>query len=395
MAPQCLTVLVPIRPGEDEGLRAALRAIGDDIKGQGTPASDGRPRIDFARSRRTHFARFAILDDPDRGPNRKRLLYGAVYDGTLAAHVAELVEITANPQGIWGRCEGYSNTTDFLTFISAHAHEPDAYYIAFRDETVHSIRQAMSSQPRDPGSLLVAGIRRVGRAVPIVWDVLQAIVRYGIGNVLLAGRRIVASLDRSAIIRLFNRITRNRMAPRRSPFSSVAIDHCAALTPLAPGDEIPSVLLTLPAGFREDVVAQNQLTLVTVVDEGRAIEVGAVMAAIHAYATRLAPAGSLTGISTIHFVRWTLIDNGRRLLFLSDYDNSWENYIDEFAEMILSGLDAIWGTAIGYPPDGARDLPAFKRFLRLHQVPAETFFSAYPDETVLTILSHTAGARRA
>jgi hypothetical protein len=175
----------------------------------------------------------------------------------------------------------------------------------------------------------------------------------------------------------------------------VVLDYCAALAPLAPGDEIPSALILMPAGFREDVVTQNQLTLVTVVDRGRADEVRAVMAGIDAYARRLSPPGSLTGISTIHFVRWLLIDDARRLLFLSDYDNSWENYIDEFAEMILSGLDAIWGTALGYPPDGARDLPAFKRFLRSHQVPSVTFFSAYPDETVLNIAADTAHARRA
>ena len=62
--------------------------------------------------------------------------------------------------------------------------------------------------------------------------------------------------------------------------------------------------------------------------------------------------------------------------------------------MILSGLDAIWDTALGYPPDGARDLPAFKRFLRCHQVPAEVFFSAYPAETVLTIAADIARARQ-
>jgi len=72
-------------------------------------------------------------------------------------------------------------------------------------------------------------------------------------------------------------------------------------------------------------------------------------------------------------------------MMVSDYDGSWESYIDEFAEMILSGLDAIWETAYGYPPDGARDVPAFKRFLRRHQVPSEVFFSAYPDETVLNV----------
>ena len=155
--------------------------------------------------------------------------------------------------------------------------------------------------------------------------------------------------------------------------------------PLAAGDEIPSSAVALGPTFREDVVTQNQLTLVTVVEPRVRGRVGAVLAGIDAYAKRLSPPGSLAGISTIHFVRWLLVDDDRRLMMLSDYDGSWEAYIDEFAEMILSGLDAIWSTSLGFPPDGARDLPAFKRFLRSHQVPSEVFYSAYPEETVLMI----------
>jgi hypothetical protein len=135
------------------------------------------------------------------------------------------------------------------------------------------------------------------------------------------------------------------------------------------------------------VVAQNQLTLITRIQPGRSDRTRAVMAAIDAYARRLAPPGSLIGVSTIHFVKWTIIDDGRRLMMISDYDGSWESYIDEFAEMILSGLDAIWTTAEGYPPDGARDLPALKRFLRTNQLPSEIFFSAYPDATLLNIVN--------
>jgi len=131
------------------------------------------------------------------------------------------------------------------------------------------------------------------------------------------------------------------------------------------------------------------LTLVTVIGAEGPNRVRAVMAAIDSFARRLAPPGSLIGISTIHFVRWLVIDDGRRLMMVSDYDGSWESYIDEFAEMILSGLDAIWETSLAYPPDGARDLPAFKWFLRSHQVPAEVFFSAYPSETVLNIVNGT------
>ena len=234
---------------------------------------------------------------------------------------------------------------------------------------------------------------RLLRALPLAVDVTRAIIRYGFRNVFLGARRITASLDRYAGIRWFNRLTRNRLPPPGDIHSTVRLDGCAAPVPMVPGDEFPSAQDRLPPTFREDVVAQNQLTVVTVVRPGQADRVRAVMSAIDSGARRLAPDGSLIGISTIHFVRWLLLDEGRRLMMVSDYDGSWEAYIDEFAEMILSGLDAIWETSLGYPPEGARDLPAFKEFLRNHQVPSEVFYSAYPEETVLNILGDRAFAR--
>lgn len=367
MPPRTLTVLAPIRPGEVEPLRAILRPIGDDIRGRRIAERRGQPRIEFLQSRRIHFARFAVLDDPDRGPDRHRLLYSASYDGGLAEHLAELMAITSDMEAIWGRCESYPGAAGFASFIRAHAHEPGAFYIAFRDETVDGIRNAAPAARPAGGA-----IRRLLRAAPIVADVARAIARFGIANVVRGGQRIVASLNRYPLFRITNRLTRNRMPPMQSPYSSVELDNCTV-----PGQ--------LPPSFREDVVTQNQLTLITVIRPGLVDRVGAVLAAIDGYAKRLAPPGSLIGISTIHFVKWLVIDDGRRLMMVSDYDGSWESYIDEFAEMILSGLDAIWETASGYPPDGARDLPAFKRFLRSHQAPAEVFFSAYPDKTILNI----------
>jgi hypothetical protein len=402
MPPQCLTVLAPLREGADAALRNVLRAIGDDIKGR-RDVPGVRPRIEFERSRAIHFARFAILDDPDRGPGRTRLLFASVYDGPLASHLTELAGITSDLDAIWSACEGYTTAAAFPAFIRAHALEPEAYYVAFREETVDRIRAAVGVEPqgasvrggssRSPARPFRDTLRGFMRAAPIVLDVVRAVTRFGVRNVLAGVNRIIASLDRRPLFRFLNRITRNEMPPRRSSYSSVALDHCAPYAPLVAGDEVPSALLSLPAGYREDVITQNQLTLVTVVAEGRSDRVRAVMSAIDSYARRLSPPGSLLGISTIHFVRWLLIDGGRRLVLVSDYDNSWENYIDEFAEMILSGLDAIWETSLGYPPDGARDLPSFKRFLRSHQVPAEVFFSAYPDQTVLTIAAATGRAR--
>ena len=427
--PKGLTVLAAIRPGEEERLRATLRAIGDDIPGRTLKDVPGRPHIDFCRSRTTHFARFAILDDPKRGPGRKRLLYSSNYDGTLAGHLAELTAITSDMDAIWGSCEAYAGAAGFDAFIRAHAHEPEAFYIAFRNETVDRIRQSIAlrrqAQPLlDAGSIAASGstlsglstdepawvtairrrfseagrdvgaaLERLIRAFPMVTDVLRAIVRLGFRNVFRGVQRIVASLDRYVVFRWFNRITKNRLPPMKTTYSSASFDNCADPVSIEPGDEVPTGPNRLPPTFREDVVAQNQLTLITVVREGQADRVRAVMSAIDSYAKRLAPDGSLIGISTIHFVRWILLDDGRRLMLVSDYDGSWENYIDEFAELILSGLDAIWETSHGYPPDGARDLPAFKRFLRNHQVPAELFFSAYPEETVLNIVNDRKFAR--
>jgi hypothetical protein len=402
MPPECLTVLAPIKRGEVDALRAVLRPIGDDINGTRMPPA-GRPHIAFAESDAIHFARFAILTDPDRGPDRSRLLYASVYDGSLEAHAAELARLSSDFDAIWGKLEGYSGRGEFAAFLKAHAYEPAAYYIAFREETVASIRRAIAArEARDaardagvagpatfePGLLarLASGLRRVIRAAPIVVDVPVAVARYGFIDVYRGTLRILACLDRYPLFRLVNRLTGNTLPRRRSAFSSVPLDACAAPSPLAPGDEIPS---DLHPGFREDVVSQNQLTLVTVVEYGRVNRVRAVMSAIDSYAKRLAPPGSLIGISTIHFVRWVVIDDGRRLMMVSDYDGSWESYIDEFAEMILSGLDAIWETARGYPPDGARDVPAFKWFLRSHQVPAEVFYSAYPRDTVLNIVNES------
>ncbi len=413
-APQCLTVLAPILPGRDAALRERLRAIGDDINGKDLAAAVSRPDIAFVRSRRIHFARLAILNDPDRGPGRTRLLFASVYDGSLDEHLDELVSITSDMDALWGACENYTGVSGFHSFVKAHAHDANAYYVAFREETAASIASAVVARRQrhalqdaagqDLGTrtnastapvgflsrAIVTAVRRFIRGLPLVADVVRAIVRNGFGNVYYGTRRITASLNRYTVFRVLNWVTRNQIPPRKSPFSSVPLDQCGPLTALAVNDEIPAAATARAPGFREDVVAQNQLTLVTVVDPAGLDRVRAVLAAIDSYARRLSPPGSLIGISTIHFVRWLLIDGGRRLLFISDYDGSWESYIDEFAEMILSGLDAIWETSYGMPEDGARDYAAFKRFLRSHQVPSDVFFAAYPDATILNIMADRA-----
>jgi hypothetical protein len=209
-------------------------------------------------------------------------------------------------------------------------------------------------------------------------------LRHGPLHTLLAARRVNATLDRVWWVWLFNRLTLNEYPPPRYRYSSAPVDTAADCTPATDDDEVVGYgAWTGTPG--EDNVSQNQLTLVTVVRPEQLGQLQAVLAVIDLYAQRLAGQGSLVGIGTIHTVRWALLDGGKRLLLASNYDGTWENYIDEFAELILSGLDAIWESSHGFPELGAQDVVALKHFLRCHQAPANVFYSAYPAATVLNI----------
>ncbi len=98
--------------------------------------------------------------------------------------------------------------------------------------------------------------------------------------------------------------------------------------------------------------------------------------------------GELSGIATIHFARWVIIDGGKRLLFMSNYAGAWDSYLDEFIDNASVGLTAIWGNTCDFPctrwlvGGGSRDEPVFKCFARESQVTTLYFYCAYPSLTV-------------
>jgi hypothetical protein len=373
-----------------------LNWIGNDVKGKRLADNINEPHIDFPRSRSIHFARLTLLDDPDCGPDRKRLLLVTDYDGTWHDHVVELLSITSNRDAIWGCCEGYIGPRTFPRFIRSHMVEPQAYYISFPDITVDQVRswcklRAESTAPPpevQPASLTSLALRTLHDLARLPFtglNVLGITLRRGPIRTLLAARHINATLDRVWWIWLFNRLTLNSFPPPAHHYSSAPVDTAADCILASYEDEVVS-RSAWEGTPSEDLVSQNQLTLVTIVQPEMLRQLRAVLEIIDLYARRLAEQGSLVGISTIHTVRWALLDGGKRLLMASNYDGTWENYIDEFAELILSGLDSIWDSSYSFPELGAQDVAAFKVFLRCHQVPVNVFYSAYPAATVQNIL---------
>lgn len=97
------------------------------------------------------------------------------------------------------------------------------------------------------------------------------------------------------------------------------------------------------------------------------------------------PSNTIAKISTIHFARWVIIDGGTRLLFTSNFDGSWESYLQDFVREMPDGLDFIWGNCEGYP--GSKPFEPFADYVRKYQFDNNTFYAAYPDMTVQSVLN--------
>lgn len=127
----------------------------------------------------------------------------------------------------------------------------------------------------------------------------------------------------------------------------------------------------------------SPLTAITTVIPGKEDQLKAVLEGV---SKRIATGGPspLDDVGTVHFARWLLFPSGERtqLLFTSNFDGPWEDYIHDFVVNAWESFDAIYSNCEGYPQGGARDEAAFKEFVRKHELPCQVYYRAYPNATV-------------
>jgi hypothetical protein len=88
-------------------------------------------------------------------------------------------------------------------------------------------------------------------------------------------------------------------------------------------------------------------------------------------------------IGTLHFGRQVIFDNGTQFLFATEFDGTWDAYIDDFAALPMAeGLDRVFSHLEGFP--GIKN-PSVKEWLTANQESALYFFSSYPGLTVRQI----------
>jgi hypothetical protein len=110
--------------------------------------------------------------------------------------------------------------------------------------------------------------------------------------------------------------------------------------------------------------------------------------------SRVGPDPTLRRLSFIHAAYWVVIDRFplektrsrySYLLFVSNFNGSWFDYIDVFSTVVPQKMALIWGTSYGFP--GAQPPRAFTHHIRANDRPLEHYYSAYPGATTTEIAS--------
>jgi hypothetical protein len=114
--------------------------------------------------------------------------------------------------------------------------------------------------------------------------------------------------------------------------------------------------------------------------------------------------GRLGGIPSIHFARWMIFkDEGFKnplLLFMTNYDASWDSYLGDFVDEASEGVSGIWSNTGGFPRTwflmvggGSRFEKQFKAYARKGQQRSLAWFTAYPNVSVGQKLGNAAVRR--
>lgn len=140
---------------------------------------------------------------------------------------------------------------------------------------------------------------------------------------------------------------------------------------------------------REDWITQSHMGSVVLVKPGvlRTVAFRAGHWGLGMILRVIATNGYLGSMRTIHFAHWAFVNNGHRLMFFSNFDHSWESYLDDFIEKAHGGLTLAWSSCTGFPPsrflvlDGASHGRKFKNWARHSMAVSRFWFSAYREFT--------------
>lgn len=435
-----MAVVVPVKADQGQRLRRRLRSINEETiaKMQGRPTPTAIP---FHEMESVHYARLVLIDESEQHDDPAFLVLSTNYDGAIgasqrneerarAAHIDELVNKAYKGfDKVFACCEGYEGGSPPETLVAFLAHSerqvpPETFYVGSSGRSRQQIfdeinlrekieeaadrvtkRQKDDATPDDVRDQIVAELKKMKVTIPPPFpaqpDGKKKIKRDGLWLLILLIVALAAVAVALAAVGVT--LTKAIVAP---PIVLVALLIILYLilrfhewkdVPDFPRHDRETREHTEEASIGENLFMQNQLTHLVDIKDGRfrSFVIKVVFAALHYLATYLFNNGRLGNIPSIHFARWMFLGKKRRVLFFSNFDNSWQSYLGDFVDQASTGLTAVWSNTKGYPKTknllraGSRNATSFLAWTRAHQLPTDVWYSAYPALSVRNLNANT------
>jgi hypothetical protein len=411
------TVVTEVQPDHVDALSSLLEELDNALSGDSPRA----PVIDFRMVGTVHFARFVILP-PDAG-GRRHLVFSSAYDGPLRLHLSELLKnLREGLCTVYEHCAGFPATArtapaTLLAYLETNSVRHSALHIGYVGRTMTEIAREDALRGFIEDKL--DAFRAVGGATETGASVRRRIIQWVEESehrwALEPREGEIAPLSVEGALRsaVFPALLASALVGSGVLAFAVggvagAVLHLAGVAAVAGGiyytlrhheEEEPAksdtnVARGLEHAADEDFTIRNQLTHLVEVKPGlfRRSLLASVLAAVEFRARFEFYKGDLGGIETIHCAYWVVLQGTPpRLLFFSNYDGSWERYLDDFIEEAGGGMTSVWSNTRDFPRtkdllfEGAQNERVFKAWTREHQVRTAVWYATRPDVSIRNV----------
>lgn len=390
------TVITKVDPASVDSLRGVLDEIGADPAANAVLPLGGFDVL--------HFASLVLVEKADLEPT---LIFEHNVDVNVDDWLRMLAEQAAGGlEAVYANCVGYpagAGPERVASYLRDHVVRPGAYHVGATGRSLARIRQ--EGELRDAIEGFLDAEDEAGRLRDKSADDVRAgVQRFVRSKPELSWARTSPPREtrqqrRDNQIRLWALVGGAVLAsPVLVPLvavGAVVLRVKERTDPVQQGPADPAHVKRL--SDTEDLVAQNHLASVITVKPGllRSLLLPLVLFVLNRIARVRYTQGELGGIPSIHFAHWSVFDNRRLLLFLSNFDGSWESYLGDFIDKASVGLTGVWSNTVNFPRtrflvvDGASDGPRFRQWARTNQCPAQVWYSAYADTTMAMIDNNT------
>jgi hypothetical protein len=396
-----LSIMLIIKNGMKPHLLQKLQAIDNDV--------DNNSMITFKKMGSIHFARFVVCNaatDTQGVPIPDRLVFTTNYDLPLDSHIRELVQFGG--QGLWelfSLCEsgvnGNYDSAILAEFLNKTNVKANTFYVGVGNRSVKQIHDE----------------NNLRKEIESYVNTQQA--EFNQKSALFIRDNIVQYLRSKPALQQL-------VTPESKPSFAWELQHWGALAlfifvsiVLLPA-WLPIVVIVfilmlinelldkpdikpVPKDHmrelinRETGMIQAQFSAVGNLKPGllRRLTILGLLKLVDFMAPYLFSKGKLSGIPTVHFARWLIINEGRQMLFLSNYDGNTESYLTDFINIAAKQLTLIFSHTTNYPKTylmlfgGAQDAKSFLEWAHTNQTVTNVWYSANKEVNVINIYNNT------